>query len=369
MINTTPLYTRLAHILICIFGLFYLAIIGETILAPLLFALVFSLLLLPFANVLEKKIRIKRAFASIIVIVSLIILLSLVIMLLIDQLSALTSDIPAFKQHMLVAIEDIQQWIAQTFHINTSKQISYINTTADSALSKGTGLIGNTILSASSILFFMLFIFLYTFFILLYRRHLLGFIVSLFADTHTSTVNIVVSEIRFIIKKYVSGILIEMLIVATLACTAFGIIGIKYAFLLGLITGIFNIIPYVGIFTALALNCLVTFATTGSSDVVFVFFSVLVIHLVDANYIMPKMVGSKVKINPLVALLGLVIGEMVWGIKGMFLSIPIIAVFKVIFDRVEGLQPWGRLLGEEELVKVVLKTIKYPKSGQTDKNK
>jgi putative permease len=366
MLNTTPFYTRLAHILICIFGLFYLAIIGETILAPLLFALVFSLLLLPYANLLEKRFRIKRAFACIIVIVSLIVVLSSLILLLFDQLGSLTADIPAFKQHMLVAIEDIQQWVARTFHINTSKQISYINSTANSALSKGTGIIGNTLLSASSILFFLLFIFLYTFFILLHRRHLLRFVVSLFADAHTETVNKVVSEIRYIIKKYISGILIEMLIVTTLACIAFEIIGIKYALLLGLITGIFNLIPYVGIFSALLLNCLVTFATTGSADVLFVLISVFLIHLVDANYIMPKMVGSKVKINPLVALLGLVIGEMVWGIKGMFLSIPIIAVFKVIFDHVEGLRSWGLLLGEEEAVEVVVKVKKGKKKIVTE---
>jgi len=177
---------------------------------------------------------------------------------------------------------------------------------------------------------------------------LLRFIVSLFKDEHAIVVYDAIAQIRYIVKKYIAGLFTQMLIVTILACAAFEIIGIKYAFLLGLITGIFNVIPYIGIFTAFLLSALITFATMGTTDVLFVFFSVVVIHLIDSNYIMPKIVGSKVKINPLVALLGLVIGEMVWGISGMFLSIPVIAIFKVIFDRVDGLRPWGMVLGDED---------------------
>lgn len=88
----------------------------------------------------------------------------------------------------------------------------------------------------------------------------------------------------------------------------------------------------------------------GSTTVLFVLGTIFVIHLIDSNYIMPKIVGSKVKINTLTALIGLVLGELIWGIKGMFLSIPIIAIFKVIFDRVDGLKPWGYVLGEDEHV-------------------
>jgi predicted PurR-regulated permease PerM len=76
--------------------------------------------------------------------------------------------------------------------------------------------------------------------------------------------------------------------------------------------------------------------------------AIICIHLADSNFLMPKIVGSQVKINPLIVILGVIIGEMLWGISGMFLSIPYLAIAKVIFDRAEGLQPWGILLGEEE---------------------
>lgn len=265
-----------------------------------------------------------------------------------SQLTALAQDWPAFKQQVLEGTADLQKWISATFHINSDDQISYISDSATKAVNTGTSLIGHTLLSVSSILLFLLFIFLYTFFILLHRRLLLRFIVSLFSEEHSVVVYDIVSQIQYIVKKYIVGLFLQMLIVTGLACLAFWAIGVKYAFLLGLITGIFNLIPYIGIVTALILAVLITFATATTSHIILVLVAVLVIHLVDSNYIMPKIVGSKVKINTLIALLGLVVGEMIWGITGMFLSIPVIAIIKVIFDRVEDLKPWGMVLGDDD---------------------
>ncbi|GEP51264.1 AI-2E family transporter [Flavobacterium noncentrifugens] len=369
MVQTTPFYTRLAHILVGMICLFYIAIIGQTILAPLLFALLFSLLLLPVANFLEQRFKFSRSISSIVVLLGLIVIISGLVSLLLSQLSALTQDIPAFKQQLLVASKEIQDWISRTFHINNTQQLSYIDSAATDALSTGTTLLGHTLLSVSSLMLFLVFTFLYTFFMLLHRKLLLRFIISLFRDEHTIIVYDAVNQIRYIVKKYIVGLFTQMLIVTILACAAFEIIGIKYAFLLGLITGIFNVIPYIGIFTALLLSTLITFATMGTTDVLFVLMSVIAIHLVDSNYIMPKIVGSKVKINPLAALLGLVIGEMVWGISGMFLSIPVIAIFKVIFDRVDGMKPWGMVLGDEDNPPVVpaAETIPKPEFVQKEK--
>jgi len=97
------------------------------------------------------------------------------------------------------------------------------------------------------------------------------------------------------------------------------------------------------------LSATVTLGTAqDSSVVIYVLITFVITHLVDSNVILPLVVGSKVRINALVTVLGVVIGEMFWGISGMFLSIPVIAVLKIIFDRVESLQPWGIILGDEE---------------------
>ena len=113
------------------------------------------------------------------------------------------------------------------------------------------------------------------------------------------------------------GIFLEMGTVAVVCCSVFLLLGIKYAILLGLITALFNIIPYIGIFTALFLNILITFATTAAATkVLLVVITVVSMHLIDSNILLPLIVGSKVRINAFITLLGVVIGEMIWGILG-----------------------------------------------------
>ena len=115
-----------------------------------------------------------------------------------------------------------------------------------------------------------------------------------------------------------------------------------------LLPGLFNLVPYIGIFTALVVSSLVTFATAAvASKVIAVMVTLVIVHLIDSNLLLPLIVGSKVKINALVTLIGVIVGEMIWGIPGMFLSIPVIAVLKIIFDRVASLNAWGLILGDE----------------------
>lgn len=348
MLRSVPFYTRLAQVLISIICLVYIAIIGQSLLAPLIFALLFSLLLLPFAGFLEYRLHFPRALSSMVALLTLSVGIITIFTVLAAQLTALAQDWPAFKQQVLDTTASLQKWVEVTFHVDSKEQMDYISGSATDAVNTGTTLLGHTLMSVSSILLSLLFIFLYTFFILLHRRLLLRFLVSVFDEQHSVVVYDIVSQIQYIVKKYIVGLFLQMLLVTGLSCTAFWIIGVKYGFLLGLITGILNLIPYIGILTALLLASLITFATATTTKVLFVLIAVIAIHLVDSNYIMPKIVGSKVKINTLVALIGLVLGEMIWGITGMFLSIPIIAIFKVIFDRVEGLNPWGILLGEDD---------------------
>lgn len=346
--KSTPFYTKLAHISISILALGLIAVLGKSILAPLIIALLFALLLIPFAGFLERKLRFPRAMAAFVVLLVLIGGISGLMVLLGSQLSEFAQEWPAFQTQLMLSFDGLQDWISRSFNINNRQQAEYINQTAETALGHGTELIGTTLLSLSSSLLFMVFIFLYTFFLMLHRGLLLRFVVALFSENHTPIVHEAVARIQYIIRKYILGLLLQMVIVAALTWVTFMVLGIKYAFLLGLLTGILNVIPYVGIFTSLVLSATVTFATGDTTHVLFVVIAIVVIHLVDGNYIMPKIVGSKVKLNTLTAVLGLVVGEMLWGVTGMFLAIPVIAIAKVIFDRVEGLKPWGMVLGEDE---------------------
>ena len=174
------------------------------------------------------------------------------------------------------------------------------------------------------------------------------FAVAAFSEKRKEVIYDISENIKNIIRKYVTGLFFEMILLIGGSCLIFWILGIKYVFLLGLIMGIFNLIPYVGIFTSMVISTAITFATLGASHALYVAIAIVCIHLIDSNFLMPKIVGSQVKINPLMVILGVVTGELLWGIPGMFLSIPYMAISKVIFDRIKNLQSLGILLGDEK---------------------
>jgi predicted PurR-regulated permease PerM len=347
---------RIASILISVIAVGFLAIVGKELIIPLVFALLLSILLLPLAKLFEKKMKLPRGAASGVAVILFVTGLVIVFYTIGAQISNLSKDWPLFQQQVQTSLNNLQKWIAFKFNYNIQKQKDYINTAASGALSGSPSMVGNTLLSVTSMLIFIVLTLIYTFFMLLYRATLLKFLIALVNEKHGTTVNDVVSDIQVVIRKYILGLLLEMFIVAALCWISFGILGIKYFILLGLITALFNLVPYVGIFTALVLSALITFATTGAStQLLFVIITIICIHLIDSNILLPFIVGSKVSINALITVAGVVAGEMIWGLPGMFLSVPLIAMAKIICDRVEPLQPWAILLGHEKKERKVLK--------------
>jgi predicted PurR-regulated permease PerM len=360
----TPFYTRLAMVLVSLICIGYLCILGKELLSPLVFSFLFAILLLPLAQFFERKARFPRSAAAGLSVILFLVFIALIIYIVGSQISALARDWPTFKEQVMLSLHTFQQWVADRFHIDLNKQLDYFNTATSKMLSASTALIGTTVVTLSSIMLFLVFTMIDTFFLLFYRRLIMKFLIGVFKEENSITVYEIVAQIQYIIRKYILGLLLEMSIVAGVCCLAFWLMGIKYAILLGIITGLFNIIPYVGIFSALLLSTLITFATGAlATKVLLVMITVIGMHLIDSNVLLPLIVGSKVRINALITLMAVIIGEMIWGISGMFLAIPVVAITKIIFDRVESLQPWGILLGDEKDEKQPGKLMKKIKAG------
>ena len=344
-----PFYIKLACVLFSLFALGCLVILGKEILSPLLFSCLFSILLLPMARFFELKMHLPRSAASMIAVVLFLSVVGVIIYVIGSQIADLMSDWPAFQAQISRSMYNFRGWVSEHFHITRRKQLNVVNTATSKVTAPDAAAVGTTLLSLSSMVLFLVFTFIYTFFFLLYRKLIMKFLVSVFLEENKSKVHEIIEQVQMIIRKYITGLLIEMAIVAIAVSVTLSVLGVKYAILLGLITGIFNLIPYFGIFSSMVLSATVTLGTSQDSTVViYVLIAFVVTHLVDSNVILPLVVGSKVRINALVTILGVVIGEMFWGISGMFLSIPVIAVLKIIFDRVESLHPWGIILGDEE---------------------
>jgi len=369
-----PFYLKLACVLLSLIALCGIVIVAKELLSPLIFSCLFAILLLPLADFLEKRLKLRRSAAAMVAVLLLLGAIALILYVIGGQLAGLAADWPRFQAQLQGAVTQLQGWVAQTFHINADRQLTYVHAAADKLVSSGTAVVGATLMSLSSLLLFFVFTFIYTFFFLLYRRLILKFLESVFLEENKPLVHDIIEEVQYIIRKYITGLLLEMVIVAAVVCTAFWAVGIPYPLLLGLLTALFNIIPYIGIFTALLLSTLITFATAATAGkVLLVIITLVLTHLVDSNILLPLIVGSKVRINALITVLGVIIGEMIWGIPGMFLSIPVIAVLKIIFDRVDSLHAWGILLGDEQVkqnqlaVKLTVKSQKKDQSGSSTK--
>jgi putative permease len=337
---------KLALVLFSIISLSYILILGKTLLAPLFFSLLMALLLLPFATFLEQKLRFKRSLSTITAVVLMIAAIGGILYFFGNQMTDLAKDWPLLEQKANQSFHELQQWVAKSFNLNAQKQLDYLKESAGKAVETSATVVTATLATVSSTLLFLAFTLLFTFFLLNYRSILYTFLTGVFKEEHKEKVTNILSQIQSIIKKYIVGLFLQMLIVSILMVTILSILGVKYAVLLGLTAGIFNVIPYLGIFFALLVSCLITFATAGAAKALVVLIVFVGVHAVDGNILMPLVVGSKVKINALIAFIGIVVGEMIWGISGMFLCIPYLAMAKIIFDQIDDLKPWGHLLGE-----------------------
>ena len=255
-------------------------------------------------------------------------------------------------------------WVSNTFNISTNNINEWIEEQKGNGLSNTPAIIGKTLVTVSGLLFTVFLVPVYVFMFLFYKDLLKHFISCLFSKERHEMVTEIMTETKNLIQSYLYGLSIETGIVAILNSTVLLIIGVDYAILIGIIGALLNLIPYIGGFVAISLPMIIALATQSPSAALWVFIAYNIIQFVDNQYIVPYIVASKVKINGLISIIVVLIGGALWGVAGMFLSIPLTAIVKVFFDRIEPLKPWGILLGDDmpkPKKKVISRKKKLPK--------
>ena len=340
------LYARFALILHAIVLIILLLYFGKILFIPLFFSLLLAILLHPVARYFE-KLHLGRGIAAALSVLIFVLFIIGFIYFFSVELARFTKDLPHLKERFTLLLQDLQNWVSYKYHINTESQKAYISKSSNQLASQAISSIGTTFLGVLEILVMTILIFVFTFFILLHRRLLVQFLFSLFKRDENSKVQEVVMNTRSVINSYVIGLFVEMFVLIVLSFPALALLGIKYALLLSVMAAVLNVIPYLGIYSAAALGMLITFANgngTGALEVGILF---IVIHTIDANLLLPKIVGGRVKINPLIILTAILAGRLIWGIPGMFLFIPLTAIIRIISEAVDAMKPWAILIGEE----------------------
>ena len=341
-----PFYAKTTIFFVGLFALITMLYIAQSIIVPLVFAIIIAIVLHPVVNFLV-RLHLNRIVAISIALLITIVLIAGLAILLYSQASTFSESWPLLVEKFTKAFNQSITWSSGYFDISPRKIHAWITDTKSDFLTNSSSAIGQTLMSVGSALVVLFLIPVYIFLILFYEPLLLDFIRKLFGEDNKSQVSEIVTKTKTVIQRYLIGLLIEALIIALMEIAALLILGIEYAILLGIIGALLNVIPYIGGIVAVALPMMIALATKDSAwYAIYVLVIYYIIQLIDNNFIVPKIVASKVKINALFSIIVVIAGNALWGIPGMFLSIPLLAIVKLIFDHVDPLKPWGFLLGD-----------------------
>lgn len=342
-----PLTVRRSIELLGLVLLVAVLVIGHNIIMPVITAFFISIMLLPVYRFLKKH-RFPEAAAIIVPILLVAILLGLIIWFFSMQIGSLVDDFPQIKKNVSIHLNSLSSWISNISDFSTKEQVKFINDKSNDMLGMAGKAASGAAVTLSSIFVFVGLLPIYIYLMLFYKDILLRFIFMWFKPDHHPKVKDAIYETESIIKSYLVGLLIQVTYMTILLGGILMIVGIKHALLIGVIFAVLNLIPYVGALIGNIIGVMLTLtSSTELWPVITVLIVIAVVQFLDNNILMPRIVGSKVKINALFAILGVIIGGSIAGISGMFLSLPIIAVLKVIFDRTETFKQWGVLLGDE----------------------
>ncbi len=345
--NKYPFYFRSTIILLGLFLFSYLLLDLREILIPLTFSLLIAILLNPVCNQLE-RIHMPKVFAIAIALLIAILIVLGIMYFLSFQIMGFSDQLPVLKTKFNGMLLHLQTIISQSLKIPLQRQEAYLSNAQEDIKPYLARALGNFV-SSMAVIFLVP---VYTFLFLYYKTLLLNFLYEVFAEENYKEVGIVLTKIKGAIQSYMVGLILEALIIASLNSAALLILGIKYAILLGLIGAILNVLPFIGGILAILPPLIITIITKNNyMSPMGVLIAYILIQFTDNHFLVPYIVSSQVKINALISIIVVLLGGAVWGIAGMFLSIPFIGLLKIIFDRIPELTSWGKLLGNEVPVK------------------
>lgn len=343
-----PTYIKALLVMIFIGVLLYFLIVGKSIFIPLAMGGFFAILFTPMCNWMESK-NTPRVLSSVFALLVMIALVGGLLAFVIGTVTSFTNDFENVTGRIQQVAHQIDVWTFETFGIDEKLDEKANSNYLYNLLNQNSKSISEFLLNTVGSLTGAVLIPLFMFFFLLYRDHLTQVLISIYKDKDAATVQLRVTSLRKVIQNYLSGVGKVMVILAVLNITAYSALGIKHAIFFGLVGAILNIIPYIGPFFGVLLPVSYAFLT---EEGFFVPLAILIIYQIiqmfEGNFLTPKIVGGNVNLNAFVTLLGLLLGATIWGVAGMILAIPVLAILREIFDLDDSTKPYALLLGEEK---------------------
>lgn len=357
--DPNPVLKKLLLLFLVVAAAYY----AKAFFIPLAIGAVLATLFLPVCKWLEKR-RIPRGLAAFVCMLLLLPFIAGVGALLGWQLSELTKDIPLIKQNIGEAISRSQEFIFKRLGITLAKQSQLME--EQQTIFKGVipGLAGSLVVMFTQFILVMAYIVLF----LYYRVHIRQFLIKVASTAQRSEMEQVIDSAAHVSQQYLVGLAKMIGCLWIMYSIGFALVGVKNAIIFAILCGLLEIVPFIGNITGTTLTIVVAAAQGASLPMLAGIAGTYgLVQFIQGWVIEPVILGPQVKINPLFTIIALVVGELIWGIPGIFLAIPLIAMFKIVCDHIEPLKPYGFLIGEVSSGKkqrpVIKKLRKIYKAG------
>lgn len=341
---------------------FFVLIVGKNFLYPLALSMLLSYLLFPIASFLERKLKFPRLIAVLLSIFLGLAVIFIVAEIIIIQTKFFIRDFTEIKSQAILNLNFLQLVIEKNFNFTVVEQEQWFKLQITNMLDSSNELFSNIFMKMTGTIGRLVFIPIFTFFMLFYRDRAKTFILKV-SKKETLLAEKMLDQISKVTIKYVTGVLTVVFILAISHSFFLSIIGVKYAIFLGIFAASISIIPYFGTLASTLIP--LTFSlilTKNPYEPMWILIYFLIINSIENNILTPTITGGNVNLNPFITILGLILGAILWGIPGMIIVIPVLAVVKIICDNIPKLEPYGYILGIEKKQKKIIEIIKIKKN-------
>jgi len=327
-------------IVVILAGMYFL----KSLLVPLVFAMLLALALLPVCRKFESW-KLGRILSIVLSLLLVLVVAIAFAVLLSVQFNAFISDFPDIQNKLQALLNNLYDSIESVFNISQEEQLGFLKDNSTEILKTGSKYITTALGATTNVLTFIGLVPVYAFLLLFYREKFKNAILKLIPGDNTKNAMEIFDSMKGTVQHYVLGLSLVVLIIAALNTSGLLALGIRHAIFLGIFSAVLTVIPYIGVFIGGLIPVLIALVTKDSLwyavGVVGIYW---LVQFLEGNFITPRIVGAQVKINAFVVIFGLLAGGQLWGIPGLILAVPVIAILKVVFSHIEPLKPVAMLL-------------------------
>lgn len=339
---------QLFYAMASFFSLILLLHFGRSVLVPLAFALLIAFILYPLSVFLERH-GVSRVWAILWTIIGVIILIFGVGYLFSAQMVTIASEFDDFRAKLNEVLQSVTVFLNENVAIvPTVNEESLKEMSKRWFSSRSGGLVSETLSGTALFISGLVLTIIYTFLLLLYRKGLKTGFVNFASKEKRPNYAHMIDNMQRVGQQYLTGMFILIMIIGSLNTLGLFLIGIDYALFFGFFAAFLAIIPYIGTTMGGAIPAIYAFMHYDSYwyplGVVLMFWFV---QIIDGNFLTPKIVGGNLNLNALTAILALIVGGLIWGVAGMILFLPYVAVLKVACEHYVELKPFSDILGDD----------------------